>query len=591
MALRKEEEIVLSVFADVHYFFSPPGAKPLHHRFDKRSYVYVLHDPNQGQGRLEVANNAGTPDQDAVSGTLRAVQLEHSDGHPTLCTVLVGGAAHGAADASDTDRTDGGEWHLAAPDHRNEGKYLFKLHSIDIYFWAKEDAARFVEWSTRILSASQGKRADERKPLRIHQGSTSSVVQRLEHLAVSGSDVKHGSHSSGASQHQDVSPAAPGTAPPSGPHGTTSQPAEQPVDHTPMAYNPAAPAAPEPIKHREKTPPPVDVGDGTSLQYALAQDGGHPYPTAANQQAHGFPPPPPNLAHQPSFSGPRQQQPPYTSAGVTSSPYQNTQPSPSPSAGPYSPPPQQSSFSPFPSQVPGPPTTSPPQGTYGQLSPSTGPYNPTQGTPGSVAGPFTPPPNAAPYGAPPPAAPSFGHPGQPFPPHSVSPGAGQGASPYGSTSPPPPSHQPGIQDGGYSLAYASQPLQHQHQHQHQQPHQSYDQHQHQQPGYPGSVAPPVTQAPLGQHPYGGYQGFQQYGQPPTQQPPTQQQHQQQQQQQQQPGGIHQQAYVPSQADMAGDGGTMQRPQPPTSSTRLNDGAAKIEKGVGKFLKRLEKKIG
>lgn len=579
MALRKGEEIALSVFADVHYFFSPPGAKPLHHRFDKRSYVYVLRDPSQGQGRLEIANNAGTPDQDAVSGTLRAVQLEHSDAQPTLCTVLVGGAAHGAADASDAGRPDGREWHLAAPDYRNEGKYIFKLHAIDIYFWAKEDAARFVEWATRILSASQGNRADERRPMRTHQGSTSSVVQRLEHLAVSGSGLKPGSHGSGASQHQDVSPVVSGTAPPSGPHGTTGQPAEQPADHTPIAYNPAAPAAPEPIKHREKTPPPVDAEDGTSLQHGLAQDSGRPYPAATSHQAHGFPPPPPNLAQQPSFSGPPQQQPSYSSAGAISSPYQTAQPSPSPSAGPYSPPPQQVSFSPFPSQVPGPPTTSAPQGAYGQLSPSTGPYNPTQGTPGSVAGPFTPPPNAAPYGSPPPAAPSYGHAGQPYPPHSVSPGLGQVASPYSSTSPPPPSHQPGTQDGGYALAYASQASQQQHQ-QHQHP-QSYDQHQ-PQSGYPGSVAAPVTQAPSGQHPYGGYQGFQQYGQPPIQQ---------QQQQQQHPGGIHQQAYFPSQADMAGDGGSMNRPQPPTSSTRLNDGASKIEKGVGKFFKRLEKKIG
>ena len=56
-------------YADVHYFFSPPNSKPVtHHRFDKRSYVYLYHDALKRKGRLEVANHAGTPDQDAFSG-------------------------------------------------------------------------------------------------------------------------------------------------------------------------------------------------------------------------------------------------------------------------------------------------------------------------------------------------------------------------------------------------------------------------------------------------------------------------------------------------------------------------------------------
>lgn len=55
-------------FADVHYYFSHPTAKPAHHRFDKGSYVYLYYNPNEHRGRVEIANYAGTPDQDAFTG-------------------------------------------------------------------------------------------------------------------------------------------------------------------------------------------------------------------------------------------------------------------------------------------------------------------------------------------------------------------------------------------------------------------------------------------------------------------------------------------------------------------------------------------
>ena len=91
MAVRSGEELVLSAyvtmsfqasldadvdahrFVDVHYYFSPPQAKPLHHRFDKGSYFYVLRNSSAGQIRVEIANNAGTPDQDAVSGCRHSI--------------------------------------------------------------------------------------------------------------------------------------------------------------------------------------------------------------------------------------------------------------------------------------------------------------------------------------------------------------------------------------------------------------------------------------------------------------------------------------------------------------------------------------
>jgi len=42
-----------------------------------------------------------------------------------------------------------------------------------------------------------------------------------------------------------------------------------------MAYNPAAPAAPEPIAHREKTPPPEDGVEGSGLNAAARHDQGY----------------------------------------------------------------------------------------------------------------------------------------------------------------------------------------------------------------------------------------------------------------------------------------------------------------------------
>jgi hypothetical protein len=60
--------IMIYSFADVHYYYGPPTAKPPHHRFDKGSYVYLYENASERQSRLEIANHAGTPDQDAFDG-------------------------------------------------------------------------------------------------------------------------------------------------------------------------------------------------------------------------------------------------------------------------------------------------------------------------------------------------------------------------------------------------------------------------------------------------------------------------------------------------------------------------------------------
>lgn len=63
--------LTLHSFADVHYYFGAPNPRPLHHRFDKGSYVYLYRDPSKGRGRLEIANNPGSPEQDAFTGCKR----------------------------------------------------------------------------------------------------------------------------------------------------------------------------------------------------------------------------------------------------------------------------------------------------------------------------------------------------------------------------------------------------------------------------------------------------------------------------------------------------------------------------------------
>ena len=55
-------------FGDIHYYYGSADVKPRHHRFDKGSYVYLFENANERRCRIEVANNAGSDDQDAFDG-------------------------------------------------------------------------------------------------------------------------------------------------------------------------------------------------------------------------------------------------------------------------------------------------------------------------------------------------------------------------------------------------------------------------------------------------------------------------------------------------------------------------------------------
>ena len=67
-----------SSFADIHYYYGDPTAKPPHHRFDIGSYVYLFENAGQRRARIEVANNAGTPEQDAFNGCGCILSFDHT---------------------------------------------------------------------------------------------------------------------------------------------------------------------------------------------------------------------------------------------------------------------------------------------------------------------------------------------------------------------------------------------------------------------------------------------------------------------------------------------------------------------------------
>lgn len=220
------------------------------------------------------------------------------------------------------------EWHLPTYDPRNENKYHYKLHSLDIYFWTQKDALDFVNGIRRVLPTNQVDVQDEPGPppaAQHHQvpAEVSSVVQKLEKAAISEPANKNPTMIPGPppAQTNSSSSSIPAFAPPplsavsagndseDAAHSTTS-----PASFAPIAYNPAAPAAPEQIRHREKTPPPENGDLVNPLHARLVQDASTPFspglvgpgmPSNMSPLSPGIPPPqfhaPPGA---PSFPGP-----------------------------------------------------------------------------------------------------------------------------------------------------------------------------------------------------------------------------------------------------------------------------------------------
>lgn len=220
------------------------------------------------------------------------------------------------------------EWHLPTYDPRNENKYHYKLHSLDIYFWTQDDALAFVNGVRRVLPPHQVDVQDEPAPpqqqeQQLHQQQhpeVSSVVQRLENVAISDATAAlppppPPPQSNSANNNSAI----PSFAPPplsavsAGPDAHSPDTETSPASFAPIPYNPAAPAAPEQIRHREKTPPPED-GDLNPLHQRLAQDAGTPFSPGlvSGMPTHALGPlspgiPPPQFTHPPgapSFPGP-----------------------------------------------------------------------------------------------------------------------------------------------------------------------------------------------------------------------------------------------------------------------------------------------
>jgi len=540
---RTSECLYQGRFADVHYYFNDPSTRPSHHRFSRGSYVYIYHNPNEHRAKLEIANHAGTSEQDAFFGYLTAAsKVRYSYKQPTLLTLILDGPSIQGQS----------EWHLPSYNERNEQKYLYELHTLDLYLWTEKDAATLLGHMKAVLSSDKLDIRDAPAALQAgpaeHRDSMSPVVQQLEKTAI-------GQHfppraESTASAHSFPGPPTPATSN----HGPVSPPPQrQPAT---FAYNPAAPAAPEPIAHREKTPPPPDDGTGTGLpgsgrRYDSPFPGHTQYATMPQQS---FQPSLQNTPQQSYFPGPPQLQPQrHPSTSSIPGPPQGTPPHPQSGALPPPPPP------------PG-------------VGPSSSQRAPSFGSPpGQAAQPSSPPPTQTAFHR----QSSFGPPVQQFASYPSQ------QTQYASYAPS-PGFGPSITSPGMPPANGFAP------------------HQQQQPPTPS--APPA---------YANHTPVQLPGFPPTNQalpgPPAHQSAQQQAaqiagysnytysaQQQAQPGQynpqgsysgeMHNQLYRPTEQE-ASHGARLQ-PQSQggfSDKYRVTQRVDKVEKGVGKFLKKLDSK--
>jgi hypothetical protein len=224
-------------------------------------------------------------DSDTCSTALDGAHIQYSYKHSTLVTVTVDPQI---VQRNSGTPADSEEWHLPTFDPQNENKYMYKLHTVDLYFWTKEDALLFVNGVRRVLPQQQIAIQDEPIAPEAHVDDMSPVVQKLENVAITDPSYQQGR----TRDSRTTTTALPGP-----PISATPQ-SQEASNFAPLAYNPAAPAAPETIQHREKTPPPED-GAANPLAAAATSDHG---------QAYGGP-----FQNPGAFSGPPQQPPPQQS--------------------------------------------------------------------------------------------------------------------------------------------------------------------------------------------------------------------------------------------------------------------------------------
>ena len=454
--------------------------------------------------------------------------VRQSHKHPTLCTIEVDGYSSQHDGTASHPQQLEHHWRLPNTDPRDEGKYLFRLHTLDIYFWTAEDANSFVAFARRKLEIDQLDITDVPPTPASHDQAMSTVVQNLENVAIQDPAYHNGrTRNSRTESTSVISPPTMGTSGEGNRQGTPKaqtpkafQPqdtpkAQNPARFQPLAYNPAAPPAPEPIQHREKTPPPIDAEVGTGLAAAALRD----HSDAASQSSMSRPPyghpqssglfsPQPAPSHTPTLASPHTTASyanSHSSAGYRASSVSSLPPPP-PQSG-------RSSVSPY---TPTPSFAAPPQS----------PSNPVSVHTQQAVANFSAPPQDSPA---------------PF---------------YGKGSAPLQSPATEILGDSY-VAGVRQPLQHLH------------------PQYadytPSGHEPPV----------GGYSNYQ-YSQ---QQP--QHHHHHHHHNEGNEYDIHSQVYRPTEEEAHG-----RKPSKPSKQQgRVEQGAENVDKKVNRFFKKLEKKIG
>lgn len=376
-----------------------------------------------------------------------------------------------------------------------------------------------------------------------HEKGMSPVVQQLENVAIEDPAYRNGQTRNSRTATGPLTP-HPATER-SSVDARTEAPRteEQPANYAPLAYNPAAPPAPEPIKHREKTPPPPEAESGTGLAAVAYVDQGY-VSSAAQHQAPVSPALSGHSYSQQSFSGPPQRHPSsqYTSPPLSGQ-HQTSISSPLPTH-PYQQQPAPGPPQPRPTSIY---TSTPPPGGF--------PYSPTpiqQGQRVSSISSFPPP------------LPSTGSPasalGRHPPPSFAAPPRDPNAHLYDQSSDPKPSPTTQILGNSY-VAGPPLPL------------------AHLQPQYPDYL----QSRPLNQPPAGGYSDYE-YNQP-------QQHHQHHHHPHGQNYDVHNQVYRPTEAEGRHGHHRPSEAGPGQQPGRLEQRADRLEKGVNKWLKKLDKKIG
>lgn len=453
--------------------------------------------------------------------------FRQSHKHPTLCTVTVDGYDSNRAETPSAVQQPEHHWRLPDTDPRNEGKYLFRLHTLDIYFWTAEDANKFAGAVERKLEHGQVEILDRPAAPAPHEDVMSPVVQNLENVAFKDPAYHNG-------QTRNSRTVSTGAAATSGANakeetGQETPRAHNPATFQPLAYNPAAPAAPEPIKHREKTPPPVDGEAGTGLAGAAYRDHTQSMspqsslsrpPYRQPQASQGYISPQPGLSHTSSYASP----PPSVgfSGPPSAVPGQKTS-----SVSSFAPPPPQSGRSTASPYTPTPAFVPPPQNRQSTTSPSS-----QQST--QLTNTFSPPPQ---------------------PPQEHAPF-------YSPSSDPQESPATEILGTSYIGAHR-QPL------------------QHLQPQY-AQYSPKIQGHDNGgSEPIGGYSGYQY-----DQQQPHRGHHSQSNEY-----DIHSQVYRPTVEEVSKHKPSKSSKPAGSPAGRLEENAGKADKKVNRFFKKLESRIG